>query len=290
MSRYFFRVLIGEWKTKLRIPRLFVFSFSLTPRTVILINGSSKNLWKVDMEQVEKDPTELYFRKGWSRFVRENDLMAADFLIFKFDGNSTFKVVICGKSACEKMLESQARTQTNQKKNVGENRKAKDPILVEIKEEKLDLVDSGNSSEETWDETWDEKEEDEEEDEQQEYGDINSGPRDTIMNTGEGSSLAIIPSFKIKLQLASAKRGVMCIPTDFFKKYMRRKKHEVEMETVKGVWKVTSLPHLKRGQMFARFSRGWSGFARRNRFQAGETLLFRMIQRGDRPKFIVSKE
>ncbi|KAI9111255.1 hypothetical protein K1719_017866 [Acacia pycnantha] len=285
MSRHFFRILIGEWKTKLRIPRLFVSSFSLTPKTVMLINASSKNLWKVDMEQVEEDPIELYFKKGWSKFVEHNSLMAADFLIFKFDGNSTFKVVICGKSACEKMLESQERPQTNQKKN---------HKLVEIKEEKLDLVDSGNSSQETWDKTWDEKEEDDEEQEQeqeQEQGEEESDKfDDTIMNIGEGSSLAIIPSFRIKLQLASAKRGVMCIPTDFFKKYLRMVKQEVEMETVKGVWKVTSLPHLKRSQMFARFSRGWSEFARKNRFQAGETLLFRMIQRGHHPKFIVSKE
>ncbi|KAI9111209.1 hypothetical protein K1719_017820 [Acacia pycnantha] len=137
---------------------------------------------------------------------------------------------------------------------------------------------------------YNEEEQEQGEEESDKSDDINSEPHDTIMNIGEGSSLAIIPSFRIKLQLASAKGGAMCIPTDFFKKYMRRMKQEVEMETVKGVWKVTSLPHLKRGQMFARFSTGWSEFAQKNWFQVGETLLFRMIQRGHRPKFIVSKE
>ncbi|KAK4268122.1 hypothetical protein QN277_024821 [Acacia crassicarpa] len=223
------------------------------------------------MEQVEEDPTELYFKKGWSNFVKDNSLVAEDLLIFKFDGNSTFKIVICGKSACDKMLESQSRTQTNQK---------------------IDLVDSGNSNQETWVEKEEDDEEEQEqgEEESDKFDDIKSEPDDTTMNIGEGSSLAIIPSFRIKLQLASVKRGVMCIPTDFFKKYMRKKKQEVDMETGKGVWKVTSLPHLKRGQMFARFSRGWSEFARKNRFQVGETLLFRMIQRDHHPKFIVSKE
>ncbi|KAI9111213.1 hypothetical protein K1719_017824 [Acacia pycnantha] len=199
MSRYFFKILIGEWKTKLRIPKLFVSSFSLTPKTVILIDASSKNLWKVNMEQEEEDPIELYFKRGWSKFLKDNTLMAADFLIFKFDGNSTFKVVICGKSSCEKMLESQTRTQMKHKKthkqsrhnnkrrasstrDRGEHWKGKDPILIEIKEEKLDSVDSGNSSQETWDE----KEEEEQREEQiDKFGDINSKSHDSIMNIGK---------------------------------------------------------------------------------------------------------
>ncbi|KAK4271050.1 hypothetical protein QN277_019799 [Acacia crassicarpa] len=288
MSRYFVKFLIGEWKTTLRIPQLFVFSFSLTPKAVTLINASSKNLWTVDMEQVEEDPTELYFKKGWSKFVKDNALMADDCLIFKFDGDSTFKVVICGKSSCDKMLESRVRTQVNQKKyhkqghnnnekrasstqDCGENQKGKD-LIHEIS-----------------DKTWDEKEEGEEVND--EFGDINSEPHDAIMNIGEGSSLAIIPSFRIKLNAVSKNgKGAVCIPTDFFRKYMRKEKHEVEMETVEGVWKVASLPHLKRSRMFARFTRGWSEFARQNRLQAGETLRFRMIRRGHCPKFTVSKE
>lgn len=62
------------------------------------------------------------------------------------------------------------------------------------------------------------------------------------------------------------------------------------METEKGTWTVTSLPHKKRNRMFARFSRGWSEFARRNHFQAGETLLFEMVKRGKCPKFKVQKQ
>ena len=70
---------------------------------------------------------------------------------------------------------------------------------------------------------------------------------------------------------------------------MRKKKHEVELETVNGAWTVTLLPHKKRGLVFARFSRGWSEFARRNKFKTGDTVVFDMIQRGNCPKLIVHK-
>ena len=71
---------------------------------------------------------------------------------------------------------------------------------------------------------------------------------------------------------------------------MRKKKHEVEMETVNGTWKITLFPHKKRTQLFARFIRGWSEFARRNKFKTGDTVVFDMIQRGNYPKLIVHKQ
>ncbi|XP_054782921.1 B3 domain-containing protein REM6-like isoform X1 [Prosopis cineraria] len=79
------------------------------------------------------------------------------------------------------------------------------------------------------------------------------------------------PSFKIILQQAYAKKGVMCFPTDFFKKHMKNKRQEVEIEIVEGVWTVTLIPHKKRARTFARFSEGWSNFAKANHFKTGET-------------------
>ncbi|KAI9126950.1 hypothetical protein K1719_002546 [Acacia pycnantha] len=171
MSSFSVNFLTGEWKTTLRIPQLFVFSFGLTPKAVTLINASSKNLWLVDMEQVEEDPTELYFKKGWSKFVKDNAVMAEDSLVFEFDGNSTFKVVIYGRSSCAKMLESQVRQggNNNEKKasstqDCGENRKGKD-LIVEISEDTWDEEEEEEEGEEVNDEFGEEEEGEEEEEE-----------------------------------------------------------------------------------------------------------------------------
>ncbi|KAI9111163.1 hypothetical protein K1719_017774 [Acacia pycnantha] len=275
------------------IPKLFVSSFHLTPKTVKLIN-TSKRLWMVDMEKEEEDPNELYFKNHWPKFVKENALEDADFLLFKFDGNSTFEVVIFGKSTCDKMLDNQAKAHMNQKnhkhnhnrpeastRDHEENWKGKDVIDLEMKEERVDFDDFGTYSLEMWDETWSSESHEVEE----EYEES-----DKSRDIGEESNLGSTPpSFTVEL-LASAKKGCMCVPTKFFREYMRNEKQEVEIETAKGVWKVKLLPHGKKTRTFARLSRGWAAFTRSHRLEVGDALLFKMIREGECPKFIVQRQ
>ncbi|XP_028752683.1 putative B3 domain-containing protein Os03g0621600, partial [Neltuma alba] len=165
----FFKVLInGESTTKLRIPLLFVSGYStLVPKTVTFMRASSNRSWKVDI--VEEDDKRLYYKTGWSEFVDDNALEIAHFLVFKFDGDSTFRVKIYGSSACEKELENQPCI--NQKYCIQyynkqtttldhqENLKGSDPIdvdrqkskpNVEITEERVDHDDRHeNSNQET---------------------------------------------------------------------------------------------------------------------------------------------
>ncbi|XP_054782963.1 B3 domain-containing transcription factor VRN1-like [Prosopis cineraria] len=322
----FFKVLLGDWEKKLRIPTLFVSCFSeLTPKTIILIHPVSKRLWTVDIE--EDDDRDLYFTRGWAKFVTENALATGEFLFFMFDGNSKFQVWICGKSACEKTLENLAlEALVNQKnhkqrhnkqtatRHGQETRKGKDPMDVErqmgklvdaeIKEERIDFDDSSTSRQETCDETWvpdseaeeEELEEEEEEDyeAEEESGEseaLQPEPRDPTRNIGGDRNLGCkVPSFSIHLQRAYAKQGCMCIPTEFFKKYIRKEMQEVEIETVRGVWTVTLLPFKKRTRTFARFSKGWSQFAKKNHLKEGQTLIFKMIRGGHCPKFIVYRQ
>ena len=46
----------------------------------------------------------LFFCSGWQDFVKDNSLEIGDFLVFKYDGKSTFKVKIYGRNACEKEI------------------------------------------------------------------------------------------------------------------------------------------------------------------------------------------
>ncbi|KAK4268121.1 hypothetical protein QN277_024820 [Acacia crassicarpa] len=154
-----------------------------------------------------------------------------------------------------------------------ENWKGKAVIDLEIKEE---------SDQEMWDEIGSsESDEDEEEYEESD---------DKSHDIGEGSNLGSTPPFFTVKLLASAKKGCMCVPTKFFREHMRNVKQEVEIETAKGVWKVTLLPHRKRTRTFARFSRGWSAFTQSNQLEVGGALLFKMIRRGKCPKFIVQRQ
>lgn len=44
----------------------------------------------------------MFFRNGWPDFVKDNYLEIGDFLVFEYDGKSTFNVKIYGRNACEK--------------------------------------------------------------------------------------------------------------------------------------------------------------------------------------------
>ncbi|KAF7825911.1 putative B3 domain-containing protein [Senna tora] len=99
------------------------------------------------------------------------------------------------------------------------------------------------------------------------------------------------PSFQVLLTHAYAEKGVLCMPTEFFKQHMANKKQKAKIETVEGSWTVTVVPHMKRTCTFARISAGWTDCVRGNQFKTGDTLLFELINGSNSncPKFRVRK-
>ncbi|KAI9071467.1 hypothetical protein K1719_046568 [Acacia pycnantha] len=269
----FFEILNDEYAAKLRIPPLFVSRFSsLNPKTVKLI-CSLKGSSIVDIE--EEDNKELYFKRGWNTFVEDNALEIGQFIVLKFDGDSTFKATIFGNPACEKELENQPCINPNYCIKKHGNKRARtskesDPSEVEENEASQNEVEEKNYE--------------------------SDGPiKKTAGNSygsceGPDSDYEKNPSFKIIMKPAHAQKGVMNFPTEFFLKHMKNKRQEVEIETGEGEWTVTLLTQKKRTRTFARLSKGWSDFAKANRLKPGETLFFQMVQKGDRPKFIVHRQ
>ncbi|KAK4268124.1 hypothetical protein QN277_024823 [Acacia crassicarpa] len=290
----FFEVLNGEYTAKLRIPPLFVSRFSsLMPKTVKLIS-SLEGSWMVDIE--EEDNKNLYFKRGWNTFVEDNALETGQFIVFKFDGDSTFKATIFGNSACEKKLENQPCINSNYCITRHHNKRARtleesDPTKVEETEES-----DPTKVEET--EESDPTEVEETEASQNEVEEKNYESDSPVKKTGNSygscespdSDCEKNPSFKIIMKPAYAQKGVMNLPTEFFLKHMKNKRQEVEIETGEGEWTVTLLTQKKRTRTFARLSKGWSDFAKANHLKPGETLVFQMIRKGDRPRFIVHRQ
>ncbi|KAK4268130.1 hypothetical protein QN277_024825 [Acacia crassicarpa] len=286
----FFKIIINEeYTTKLRIPLLFVSRYSsLVPKTVKFIRSySSDRSWKVDI--VEEDDKRLYYKNGWSTFVEDNAVEIASFIVFKFVGDSTFKVKIYGKCACEKELENESCVNHdyciqhhNKKIPTLDHQVTKREIdPIDVRYVTMETVDHGDSNQEI---VAPQKEVEShvpiEKTADNGYESIEGPDLDSKKN----------PSFKILLQQAYAKKGVMCFPTEFFHKHMKNKRQEVEMETVEGVWTVSLLPHMKRTRTFARLSKGWSEFAKANHFKTGETLVFELTRKGDCPKFVINRQ
>ncbi|KAI9111211.1 hypothetical protein K1719_017822 [Acacia pycnantha] len=286
----FFKIIINEeYTTKLRIPLLFVSRYSsLVPKTVTFIRSySSDRSWKVDI--VEEDDKRLYYKNGWSTFVEDNAVEISSFLVFKFVGDSTFKVKIYGKSACEKELEKELCV--NQYYCIQYHNKQITTLDHQITKREIDPIDVRYVTMETVDHGDSNQEIEAPQKEVESHVPIEKTAGNRYESI-EGPNLDSKknPSFKILLQQAYAEKGVMCFPTEFFHKHMKNKRQEVEMETVEGVWTVRLLPHMKRTRTFARLSKGWSEFAKANRFKTGETLVFELTRKGDCPKFVVNRQ
>ncbi|CAA2981300.1 B3 domain-containing Os01g0723500-like [Olea europaea subsp. europaea] len=98
----FFKVLIGNFTPRLRLPALFVLNYGeILPENVTLTTNSGKS-WNVKLEQ---DEGEHYFSQGWVKFAEDLDLKMGTFLLFQLVDNSTFNVLAYGLSGCEMEFE-----------------------------------------------------------------------------------------------------------------------------------------------------------------------------------------
>lgn len=66
---------------------------------LVSLFGPSGNAWNVDLIQQNGD---LFFHHGWPAFVRDHFVECGDFLIFRYDDELCFTVLIFDQSACEK--------------------------------------------------------------------------------------------------------------------------------------------------------------------------------------------
>ncbi|KAL6283593.1 hypothetical protein ACE6H2_014522 [Prunus campanulata] len=86
-----------------RIPPKFVKNFNVRPLHKCALSGPSGIRWTVELEERGNG---LFFQDGWQGFVKDHHLEDGDFLVFKYDGESKFKVTIYDRTACEKDVKS----------------------------------------------------------------------------------------------------------------------------------------------------------------------------------------
>ncbi|CAJ1961054.1 unnamed protein product [Sphenostylis stenocarpa] len=97
----FFKVfLIHKGSTQLQLPTSFTKFFNeIAPCKVTLVDQDGKCL-DVKLEKIEG---RLVFKNGWQQFTQEKNLEEGDFLVFQYDGMSTFNVKIFSKTGCKKV-------------------------------------------------------------------------------------------------------------------------------------------------------------------------------------------
>ncbi|CAJ2675505.1 unnamed protein product [Trifolium pratense] len=97
---HFTQFLTTDFEQQLALPKTFSANVKKKLQENVTLKGPSGVLWNVGL--TTRDDT-LYFANGWQEFMKDHSLKENDFLVFKYNGESHFEVLIFdGESLCEK--------------------------------------------------------------------------------------------------------------------------------------------------------------------------------------------
>jgi hypothetical protein len=81
-----------------RIPESFVRQFEDELSAVATLTVPYGHSWQVGLEKANK---KIWFHHGWQDFVEYHSIRCGYFLVFRYDGNSKFRVLVLDDSATE---------------------------------------------------------------------------------------------------------------------------------------------------------------------------------------------
>ncbi|RLN43487.1 hypothetical protein C2845_PM01G34760 [Panicum miliaceum] len=97
--KYFFKVMVGDFRSRMTIPEKFAQRFRDKIRgkiTLKVYNGSTCTV------VVARYRNKLVLEAGWEAFVITHDIRLADLLVFRYNGNFQFEVLVFDPSCCVK--------------------------------------------------------------------------------------------------------------------------------------------------------------------------------------------
>ncbi|CAN0872861.1 B3 domain-containing protein REM16 [Linum grandiflorum] len=112
---HFSSFLHWDFNTRLVIPRTFAKKMGTKLPATVTLKGPSGNSWTVGLAS-SNDET-VFFSSGWREFAQDHCLQPTDLLIFRYNGDSLFDVLVFDlESSCEKPSSYFARKQHTRKK------------------------------------------------------------------------------------------------------------------------------------------------------------------------------
>ncbi|KAB1199850.1 B3 domain-containing transcription factor VRN1 [Morella rubra] len=99
-SSHFFKIILPSSMAdkKLRIPEKFVQEFGDELSTVATLTIPSGRMWQVGLEKANK---KMWFHEGWQDFIEYYSIDDGYFLVFGYEGNSNFHILVFDKTATE---------------------------------------------------------------------------------------------------------------------------------------------------------------------------------------------
>ncbi|KAJ1294510.1 hypothetical protein BS78_01G151600 [Paspalum vaginatum] len=97
--KYFFKVMLGDFRSRMAVPNKFVRHFrDKIPEKIKLKVSNGSTCTVVVTRYLNK----LVLKAGWEAFVSTHGIKMGDFLVFSYNGNFLFEVLIFDPSCCVK--------------------------------------------------------------------------------------------------------------------------------------------------------------------------------------------
>ncbi|KAB1199849.1 B3 domain-containing transcription factor VRN1 [Morella rubra] len=254
-----------------RIPAKFVREFGdelSASATLTLPNGQ---IWQVGLEEAH---SKIWFQEGWRDFVEHHSIDHGYFLVFRYEGNSNFSVLVFDQTSTE--IQYPWNNKSCQR------------------EDQVDLIELDDSKNSGHDDELIKKEMSnsdelsaEHEDREILVGKRRAGTSSKArMAMSRGSKRAIeaakilkpkSPSFMAIMRHYQIHRCFMYVPAGFAINYLR--KHQiVKLQTCDGQWHATCCSH-KLSSSALQLRRGWGIFCKENNLEEGDVCVFELIKR-----------
>ncbi|KAF8015538.1 hypothetical protein BT93_H1151 [Corymbia citriodora subsp. variegata] len=96
---HFFRIVLSDHiqSGKLEIPKQFARRYGNNFSNLACLNVPNGDVWKMKWGQND----DFWLQDGWSDFVKHYSIKHGYLLVFKYEGNPVFHVIICDRSTPE---------------------------------------------------------------------------------------------------------------------------------------------------------------------------------------------
>ncbi|GAB4847039.1 hypothetical protein Ancab_026051 [Ancistrocladus abbreviatus] len=239
------------------------------------IVGRGNQSWIVNLE---REGSNLFFKEGWQEFAKDNHLEVGDFLVFKYDGSSSFSVKIFGRTACAKELNIAAN---GNKHSLYEQKQEESEVLCNSREASADIY--GKRDESMGSETiekpkrsrpWKENRQVFRASEhERRLGKNNRFHENNAEINAAGRCISKYPSFRKVLKPAYVHGGHLSLPFKFVRAYIKGESRYINLKVSNRLWPVKMIIY----GTYCKLTAGWAAFASVNNLVEGDVCIFELI-------------
>ncbi|RWW29738.1 hypothetical protein GW17_00005721 [Ensete ventricosum] len=244
-----------------RIPPKFLKHISSVGSKKAILQGPSGSKWHVELG---KDMKDTFLTAGWPKFVEDHSLREYEFLVFQYDGDMHFTVLVFDTSACEREDVFAVRPRRQPRQCEGKRKRGRPPkhspeVGCIVKSE---AIEHGMSLELRKDDVH-----------QPNLLQIQPFQRKLRAEEAANSFTSAFPYIVMRMAPSQVYRPYMRIPKWFSRAHLPPKRSNLVLRDPSGKsWIVTYIPSLR-----CQISRGWSVFARTNNLEEGDYCVLELI-------------